>query len=126
MAETTRGFRVLETSHPPTYYFPLEDVRSEMLRPIGLRTACEWKGQCSWYDLAVPGSSRVRAAAWSYLTPKVGFEPLAGFIAFFARPMDKCTVDGVTAIPQDGQYYGGWITPDIVGPFKGGPETRGW
>lgn len=129
IAETLRGYRALETSHPPTYYFPPEHVRTDLLHLIARQTMCEWKGQCTWFDLAANGAggaAPIRSAAWSYRAPTETFAAIAGYIAFFARPMDRCTVDGVVALPQEGEYYGGWITPDVVGPFKGGPETRGW
>lgn len=125
IARTTRGYRVLETSHPPTYYFPREDVREDLLVRVPRRTICEWKGQATWYDVAL-GDVRIECGAWSYLDPTPRFFDLAGYVSFFARPMDACRVDGELVTPQEGEFYGGWITDDVVGPFKGGPGTQWW
>ncbi|WP_299041842.1 DUF427 domain-containing protein [uncultured Thermosynechococcus sp.] len=125
IAETRRGQRVLETSHPPVYYFPPEDVQSQYLVPSPRRTFCEWKGQGAYYHVRV-GDRQANHAAWYYPEPTPAFAALRNYIAFYAGLMDECTVDGVVALPQPGGFYGGWITPDIVGPFKGAPETWGW
>ena len=126
IAETRRGLRVLETSHPPTYYFPPEDVAPGVLVPSGGGgTACEWKSQARYFDLVV-GDLRVPRAAWSYPDPAPGFEPLRDHVAFYAGRVDACFVDDARVTPQEGEFYGGWITPDVVGPFKGGPGTWGW
>lgn len=120
IARTTAGQRVLETSHPPTYYLPLADVRSGVLRKAEGQTLCEFKGQATYYDVVV-GDRVAPRAAWGYRDG-----PLADHVAFYAGPMDRCTVDGVVVTPQEGGFYGGWITPDLAGPFKGGPGTRFW
>jgi len=125
IARTTRGYRALETSHPPTYYFPREDVRMDLLVRNQQRTACEWKGLCSWFDVVV-GDKAIPSGAWSYENPTPTFLPITEFVSFFARPMDRCTVNGEVVTPQEGEYYGGWITADVVGPFKGGPGSWGW
>lgn len=125
IAETVAGFRVLETSHPPTYYFPPQDVHLEALEPSERRTRCEFKGIATWFDL-VMDTQTLSSVAWSYPRPTRAFSPITGFISFFAGPMDRCTVDGEIVTPQAGSYYGGWITSDIVGPFKGAPGTWGW
>jgi len=125
VAETTAAKRVLETSHPPVYYIPPEDVRRDVLRPAGGGSECEWKGTASYFDLVV-GDRVVPRAAWSYPRPLEAFEMLRDHVAFYPHLMDGCTVDGVRANAQSGSFYGGWITPDVVGPFKGEPGTAGW
>ncbi len=125
VAETTRGHRVLETSHPPVYYFPVGDVDPLHLRPVGGTTGCEWKGTARYFDIVVGDVVRSRAA-WAYPQPTAGMEPIRDAVAFYAGLADECTVDGQAVTPQPGGFYGGWITPDVVGPFKGGPGTTGW
>ncbi len=124
VAETRRGFRALETSHPPVYYFPPGDVRAG-LRPSGGRSLCEWKGQATALDVIV-GAETLPDAAWRYDWPTAAFAAMAGFVAFHAAPFDACTVDGATVVAQPGGFYGGWITPDLAGPFKGVPGSRFW
>ncbi|GGH23713.1 hypothetical protein GCM10007036_29640 [Alsobacter metallidurans] len=132
LADTRRAWRALETSHPPTWYLPPEDVRMDWLVPLpGIGSVCEWKGPASYFDIVVPaGEGRsgavARSAAWCYPRPTPGFAPIAGFIAVYPGRMDSCTIDGAPVRPQEGGFYGGWITDDVVGPFKGGPGTQGW
>lgn len=128
IAETAAGFRVLETSHPPTYYFPPGDVAEGVLGPARLAGICEWKGRAVLFDVHAGGASAmpIPGAAWAYPDPTPGFRAIAGYVAFYAGPMEACTVGGVRAEPQPGGFYGGWITPGIVGPFKGGPGSMGW
>ncbi len=127
VAETTRGWRVLETSHPPVFYFPPEDVRWDLLQPSGRAGSfCEWKGVARYWDLEVPGAARVAEAAWSYDRPTAGFAPIAGSVAIYPSRVDGCWVDGELVQAQAGDFYGGWITSWVRGPFKGGPGTRGW
>jgi uncharacterized protein (DUF427 family) len=125
VASTTRSWRVLETSHPPTYYLPREAFEPGVLRETGGDTWCEWKGRASYFDL-VAGERVAARAAWTYLDPTRGFEPLAGAVAVMPGLVDRCTVDGETVRPQPGSFYGGWITSRVVGPFKGEPDTAGW
>ncbi|MBK8021645.1 MAG: DUF427 domain-containing protein [Chloroflexi bacterium] len=125
IAETTNAYRVLETSHPPVYYIPQQDIRMEYLQPTQRRTLCEFKGAASYYTLTVNGKTS-EDAAWSYKTPMAGFEAMADHLAFYASRVDECTVDGERVQAQEGDFYGGWITSHIVGPFKGGPGTWGW
>ncbi|MGD9049028.1 MAG: DUF427 domain-containing protein [Anaerolineae bacterium] len=125
IADTRRAKRVLETSHPPVYYIPPQDVRMECLTKAGRRTWCEWKGQAGYYSLSV-GSRRVEDAAWFYPRPTPGYEAIQGHVAFYPAKMDACYVDGERVQAQPGDFYGGWITSEIVGPFKGGPGTMGW
>lgn len=125
IADTTRGYRVLETSHPPVYYIPFEDVRADLVRPANGSSFCEWKGHAAYWDVIVGDSIRA-AAAWSYPTPTDAFEPIRGALAFYAGRVDQCFVDDEPVTPQPGRFYGGWITSDIVGPFKGEPGTQGW
>lgn len=130
VASTDRSWRVLETSHPPTYYLPREAFAAGVLRPVAGHTWCEWKGQASYLDLVVrdpSGADRVAArAAWTYPTPTAGFEAIAGAVAVMPALVDRCTVDGEVVVPQPGGFYGGWITRRVTGPFKGGPGTTGW
>jgi uncharacterized protein (DUF427 family) len=125
IADTQRAIRVLETSHPPVYYIAPEDVRMAYLTETGHRTWCEWKGQASYYSLSV-GGRRVENAAWFYPKPTTGYEGIQGHVAFYPGKMDDCYVDGERVEAQPGDFYGGWITDDIVGPFKGRPGTAGW
>jgi uncharacterized protein (DUF427 family) len=125
IASTRGAMRVLETSHPPTYYIPAQDVRMDYLVPAEGHTVCEWKGMADYFDVVVDGA-RVRSAAWSYPRPKRGFEPIRGHLAFYAHKADACYVDQEKVDPQDGGFYGGWITGNIEGPFKGQRGTEGW
>jgi len=127
IAETTRGHRVLETSHPPVYYFPAKDVAEGTLTPSGgRRSRCEWKGVADYLDVFGGGGVLRERAAWTYRDPTQPFEPIRNAVAFYPAEMDECTVDGEIVSPQPGGFYGGWITKDIAGPFKGGPGTGGW
>ena len=125
VAETGAGYRVLETSHPPTYYFPPSDVAPGALGPSVRAGVCEWKGRAVLHDVAA-GGARAPRAAWAYPDPTPGFRAIAGYVAFYAGPMEACFVGDVRVAPQPGGFYGGWITPGLVGPFKGGPGTMGW
>jgi len=125
IAETRRGQRVLETSHPPVFYFPPGDVRGELLAPARGATLCEWKGAARYWDVRV--ENRVaREAAWSYPAPVGAFASIRDHLAFYAGRVDECFVDGERVTPQPGGFYGGWITQHVVGPFKGGPGSAGW
>jgi uncharacterized protein (DUF427 family) len=125
VADTGRGYRVLETSHPPNYYFPPADVAPGVLTPDRGGSFCEWKGRAHY--LTVHGGERVEdGAAWAYAAPSPAFAAITDHVAFYAGRMDACFVDGERAVPQPGDFYGGWITSRVVGPFKGGPGTRGW
>jgi uncharacterized protein (DUF427 family) len=126
IADSTRAFRVLETSHPPVYYLPVEDVLPGSLeRSAGRGSFCEWKGTASYIDV-IGGRRRVARGAWTYPAPAVDFELIGGSVAFYPGLMDACTVDGEVVQAQPGGFYGGWITRDLIGPFKGGPGTSGW
>ena len=125
VAETTGAFRVLETSHPPTYYLPPGDVVPGVLVPTPGSSYCEWKGAASYATVAA-GGRRAPDAAWWYERPSPGFEAMAGHVAFYAAAMDACYVDGERAEPQPGGFYGGWVTSKVVGPFKGVPGSWGW
>ena len=125
IADTHRAKRVLETSHPPVYYIPPEDVRMEYLTPVAQTTFCEWKGRGGYYSLVV-GDKRAENVAWYYPSPTPEFAEIKDYLAFYPAPMDACSVDGELVEPQPGNFYGGWITKDIVGPFKGSLGTWGW
>lgn len=132
IAESRRAWRVLETSHPPSWYVPPEDVRMEWLRPVpGMGSICEWKGPARYLDVVVPVAhgrpgGRAARAAWTYPEPTPSFAPIAGYVSFYPAAMEACLIDGERVRPQDGGFYGGWITNDVQGPFKGGPGTMGW
>jgi uncharacterized protein (DUF427 family) len=125
IASTTRAWRVLETSHPPTYYLPRDDFMDGVLHPTAGESWCEWKGRASYYDLATP-TRRVPRAAWTYQRPTAGFTPIAGAVAVMPALVDRCTVNGEEVTPQPGGFYGGWVTSWIVGPFKGIAGSQGW
>jgi uncharacterized protein (DUF427 family) len=125
VAESDRTWRVLETSHPPVHYLPREDVRSRFLAANPTRTWCEFKGAASYADLVV-GDRRSPRACWWYEEPTPGYEDLADAVTFYPRRVDRITVDGERVHGVDGDFYGGWITSRVVGPFKGGPGTEWW
>jgi len=125
VASTREGWRVLETSHPPTYYLPRSSFVDGALRPTAGASWCEWKGQASYFDL-VAGSTVAARAAWTYDDPTGGFADLAGAIAVMAARVDECRVDGEVVTPQPGEFYGGWVTSSVAGPFKGIPGSAGW
>ncbi len=125
LADTRKGFRTLETSHPPNYYFPRADVDMTRLRANARRSLCEWKGQASYFDV-LADRGVLQETGWSYTSPTRAFEPIKEMIAFYAGPFDGCFVDGERVTAQPGGFYGGWITSSVVGPFKGEPGTMGW
>lgn len=125
LADTSRAQRVLETSHPPVYYIPLEDVQQHYLRPTGRSTFCEWKGQAAYYTVQV-GSQVAENVGWYYPHPTPAFQAIQNYVAFYPSRMEACYVNGERVQAQAGDFYGGWITADIVGPFKGEPGSWGW
>lgn len=125
IADSTGALRVLETASPPTYYIPRADVRPGALVPCPGASYCEWKGRASYWAVRAGGAEAIRAA-WSYERPSPAFAALAGCVAFYAGAMDACWVGSYRVAPQAGAFYGGWITPDVVGPFKGEPGTGHW
>jgi len=125
LADSASAFRVLETSHPPVYYIPPNDVATQYLVRRPHTSYCEWKGRAAYYSVAV-GDVSAEQVAWCYPDPTPKFRPIRNYVAFYPAPMDGCFVDGERVSSQPGDFYGGWITSDIVGPFKGGPGTRGW
>lgn len=125
LADTRQAWRVLETSHPPVYYLPPDDVNASLLRSTSGTSFCEWKGIARYVDVVAGDEVRPRAG-WFYPEPATGFAALRDHLAFYPALMDECTVDGEVVQPQPGGFYGGWITSDVVGPFKGEPGTRGW
>ncbi|MGW1771293.1 DUF427 domain-containing protein [Streptomyces sp. NPDC002104] len=126
IADTHRAVRVLETSHPPVFYVPPQDTRQELLVPSGTRTWCEWKGVATYWDLRIDGKAGVPDVAWSYEDPSPGFTAITGFLAFYPSRVDQCRVEDEEVVAQPGDFYGGWITSEVEGPFKGPPGTRGW
>lgn len=125
LAASTRALRLLETSHPPTVYIPREDVRMDFLHPSPGSSVCEWKGEARYFTILVAGSKSVNAA-WSYPHPSPRYGALAGMIAFYPGRVDACYWGEERVTPQGGDFYGGWITSRVVGPFKGEPGTWGW
>jgi uncharacterized protein (DUF427 family) len=125
VADTTRAVRVCETSHPPVYYVPRDDVVPGVLEQARGTSYCEWKGAATYWDVVVDGR-RHPAVGWSYERPTPGYEHLRGAVAFYPSRVDRATVDGEQVRAQAGDFYGGWITDEVVGPFKGEPGTLGW
>lgn len=125
VAETTSPWLVCETSHPPVYYVPRDDVRWELLAVAHHRTFCEFKGVASYADLVV-GAARSSAACWWYDEPTPGFADLVGAVAFYPQRVASCEVDGEVVPSVEGDFYGGWITSKVSGPFKGGPGSEWW
>nr|WP_197977939.1 DUF427 domain-containing protein [Sphingomonas sp. CFBP 13706] len=125
VADTRRAVRTLETSHPPSWYLPPDALSPGLLRRSERRSFCEWKGHAVYWHLAI-GGEVLRDVAWSYPQPTPAFAVLRDHVAFYAGPLDTCTVDGEQVVPQPGGFYGGWITSDLVGPFKGIPGSMGW
>lgn len=124
LAETTHAIRVLETSQPPAYYIPPDDVAMEHLEATGRHTHCEWKGRASYFTVTV-GDTVVPDVAWTYHRPVRHYAALTDHVAFYPQRLD-CSVDGEAVVANEGAFYGGWITTDIVGPFKGGAGSAGW
>jgi uncharacterized protein (DUF427 family) len=126
VAASDGAWRVLETFHPPTWYLPPQAFSPGALLPGSPRGSfCEWKGRARYWTVAV-GGRRAEDAGWSYPDPTPNFADMADCVAVYARMMDRCTVDGEVVQPQPGGFYGGWITSDLIGPFKGGPGTEFW
>lgn len=123
IARSTRSLRVCETASPPTFYVSPADVKMKMLSPVRHRTFCEWKGEASYWALAAGNSSR--PVAWSYPSPLPSFKSIRDWLCFYPGRVD-CLVDGEPVQAQHSEFYGGWITADVVGPFKGDPGTGGW
>ncbi len=125
IADTRGAYRVLETSHPPGYYLPQDAFAPGVLTRAPGSSVCEWKGPATYWTLR-GGEQVAPAAGWSYERPTPAFAPIAGYVAVYAGRMDACLVDGERVTPQPGDFYGGWITRDVVGPFKGVPGSFGW
>ena len=134
VARTDRALRVLETSHPPTYYLPQDAFAPGVLRRAldARTTVCEFKGVADYWDLLV-GSTRLARAGWSYDRPRPGFEELRGHVALMPAEVDRatgpddgCFVDAERVTAQEGRFYGGWVTSRVTGPFKGAPGTLLW
>jgi uncharacterized protein (DUF427 family) len=125
IADTQRAKRVLETSHPPVYYIPPEDIKMEYLSRTTQGSFCEWKGGAIYYTVVV-GDKQAGNAAWSYPSPTPSFASIKDYLAFYPSRMEACYVNDEQVQAQPGDFYGGWITKDIVGPFKGSLGTWGW
>ncbi len=125
VADSSRAWRVLETSHPPVYYIHPDDLRREYIEPSFRRSFCEWKGQASFVTLRV-GDRVAEDVGWFYSDPVPAFQSIRDHVAFYAGPMERCIVGDEQVRPQPGGFYGGWITSKVVGPFKGTPGTELW
>lgn len=125
IAESCSSHRILETSHPPVYYIPPQDIQLQYLRPSTRHSYCEWKGEASYYHLHIDDFQKENIA-WYYPAPNPSFASLKDYVAFYPSKVDACYVDGELVTAQPGDFYGGWITSKIVGPFKGGIGTWGW
>lgn len=125
IAQTSRAWRVLETSHPPVYYVPPDDVKMEFLHQTAQTSFCEWKGTANYYSIQI-GEQSAENVAWFYAEPTLEFQPIKDHLAFYPSRVEACFVDGERVGAQAGDFYGGWITSKIVGPFKGEPGTWGW
>lgn len=125
IANTSSAVRVLETASPPTFYLPANDVRTDLLAPSPGVSICEWKGRASYWSIVLPGQPPLHQAAWGYAAPLEGYESLAGRFSFYAG-LVECYVAGERVAPQPGAFYGGWVTRDVIGPFKGEPGTQRW
>lgn len=125
VADTRRACRVLETSHPPVYYLPPADIRMDLIHPAPGSSFCEFKGMASYVTIIAGGLTSQRAG-WVYMQPVEPYRAIAGFLAFYASRVDEAYVGQEMAVAQPGDFYGGWITSRIVGPFKGAPGTFGW
>lgn len=125
LADSNQTYRILETSHPPVFYIPPSDVKMEYLSQGGRNSFCEWKGMASYYHIQV-GEKQENNACWYYPKPSKQYEVVKDYIAFYPSKMDACYVNDELVQSQEGDFYGGWITKSIVGPFKGAPGTMGW
>ena len=125
VVDSRRSWRVLETSHPPVYYLPTRDIRMDLLEPADGSSFCEWKGAARYWSVRA-GGRLLERVGWDYPEPSHGFEAIRDHIAFYAAPFDAVLIDGEQVTPQPGGFYGGWVTPEIVGPFKGIPGSMGW
>ncbi len=125
VANTLASVRTLETSYRPSYYIPPADMAVDVLRRAQGSSYCEWKGAAVYWDVII-GDLVIPRVGWSYPDPAPEFSILRDHVAFYAGPFDRCTVDGETVVPQPGDFYGGWITSALAGPFKGVPSSRGW
>ncbi len=125
IADTREALRVLETSHPPAYYLPRSAFPPGALRAAAGSSVCEYKGRASYLDVRAGGVTASRAA-WTYPAPLSGYEALVDHVSLYPAAMDACEVDGERVVPQEGGFYGGWITSRVVGPFKGASGTLGW
>jgi uncharacterized protein (DUF427 family) len=124
VTQTTRALRVLETHHAPSYYLPPEDIHAT-LRPVQGSSFCEWKGVARYFDVIAGGKTAARAA-WCYDSPTAGYGTLSGFVAFYAGLMEEAWVGDLRVIPQPGDFYGGWVTPNLHGQIKGASGTQHW
>jgi uncharacterized protein (DUF427 family) len=125
IAETNQAWRVLETSHPPVYYLPREAFAPGTLLPAPGSSFCEWKGRARYWTISA-GGRKAERAGWSYPDPTPPFVAIQDYVAVYAGPMDACFVGDEQVTPQPGGFYGGWVTADLVGPFKGVPGSVGW
>ncbi len=125
LAKSNDSFRVLETSHPPVFYIPPENIMMDLLQKTSRTSMCEFKGMAVYFNL-VTENDQISSIAWCYENPRSGFESIKDCLAFYPSKVEACYVDGEKVKAQEGDFYGGWITSNLEGPFKGGPGTWGW
>lgn len=125
IAESRQAIKIVETSCPPVYYVPPEHIHMQYMEKVRGGTLCEWKGLAQYWSICV-GKIVVEPAAWSYPDPEAAYSTIRDYLAFYPSKMDACMIDSQIAVPQESDYYGGWITPNVVGPFKGAPGTEEW
>jgi len=123
--DTNRSYRILETSHPPSYYFPIQDFKPNAIRKVAGSSYCEWKGMAEYYEIEANGI-KAKKCAWGYANPYERFAAIKDHVSVYAHMMDACFVNDELVQAQAGDFYGGWITANIVGPFKGEHGTWGW
>ncbi len=124
IAESTAAIRVLETAHPPTFYLPKSDVRMDYFVRESRSSFCEWKGQATYWTVKTE-FDQVASACWSYPSPRDEFQNIQNCFSFYPAQFE-CTIDGETVRPQPGGFYGGWVTDEVIGPYKGDPGTSSW
>jgi uncharacterized protein (DUF427 family) len=125
VVDAPHALRVLETSQPPAYYVAAEFVDLDAMAPSPRRTICEWKGVAEYAHVVI-GDLVVRDAAWTYPRPTAAFAALVHHWAFYAQQVDQCFIDDEQVTSNEGSFYGGWVTANVTGPFKGGPGTSHW
>ena len=121
VAETREAIRILETASPPSYYLPPTSLKTNLFERSD-KSFCEWKGIANYLALDDLNSEPI---AWVYKDPTFDFSSIRNYVGFYPARIE-CWLDGELVKPQPGLFYGGWVTDDLVGPFKGEPGTGWW